>query len=361
MRRFSLNKSISLITTTLEHLRDVRYDCLSSLWEVVMEMVRWGILGTARINRKIIPAFQASDLAEVHAVASRSEERARQAAETYGLARHYGSYEALLSDRDIDAVYIPLPNHLHLPWSLNALDAGKHVLCEKPVGMDADEAEQLQKASLAHPGLKVMEAFMYRFHPQWLQTRQWVREGVIGELRNVHTLISYFKDAPDDIRNVPSFGGGGLMDIGCYGVSVARFLYDQEPQRVFGAIQFDPKYNVDRLASVTMDFETGLASFSIGTQIARYQRVQILGTEGRIELEVPFNAPPDKPCRLILQQDMDITVHDTEVRDQYTEECDAFCTAVLNDTPVPTPLQDAVNNMRVLDRVKQSARTGTWS
>jgi len=326
-----------------------------------METVRWGILGTARINRKIIPAFQASDLAEVHAVASRSEERARQAAETHGLARHYGSYEALLNDRDIDAIYIPLPNHLHLVWSLKALDAGKHVLCEKPIGMNADEAEQLQKASLAHPGLKVMEAFMYRFHPQWLQTKQWIQEGVIGELRSVHTVISYFKDEPENIRNVPSFGGGGIMDIGCYGASIARFLFDAEPLRVFGAIQFDPRFDVDRLAIATMEFETGLASFTIGTQMARYQRVQIFGTDGRIELVVPVNAPPDEPCRLILQQDMDLTVLDVEVSDQYTEECDAFCSAVLNDTPVPTPLQDAVNNMHVLDRLKQSAETGTWS
>jgi len=325
-----------------------------------MMVVRWGILGTAKINHKIIPAFQASTMADVLAIASRSVEKATQAAEQYAIPRNYASYEDLLDDADVDAVYIPLPNHLHLPWSLRALQAGKHVLCEKPLGMNADEARQLLKASQGYPAQKVMEAFMYRFHPQWLQARAWVQEGAIGELRSVHTFLSYFKDDADNIRNVAEYGGGGLMDIGCYGVSIARFLFNGEPKRVFGALEFDPQFGVDRLGIGILEFDRGLASFTIGTQLVRYQRVQILGTRGRIELVIPINPPPGEPSRLVLQQGLAVTEHAIAVSDQYTAQCDAFCQAIIDDTAVPTPLEDSVCNMHILDRIKHSAAAGNW-
>ena len=326
-----------------------------------MTKVQWGILGTAKIIKKIIPAFQHSALGDVAAIASRSEEKARTAAEAYGLPRYFSSYEALVADPGVDAVYIPLPNHLHLPWSLKAIQAGKHVLCEKPIGMNTEEAEQLLNAARANPELKVMEAFMYRFHPQWKLARQWVNEGKIGDLCSVHTFISYYKDDPENIRNIPAYGGGGMMDIGCYAISFARFLFNDEPQRVFAAAELDPDFSVDRLTSGVMEFGRGLATFTIGTQMVRFQRVQILGSTGRIELEIPVNAPADEPCRLILQNDLRVESHTVEICDQYTIQCDRFSRAVLEDLPVPTPLEDAVANMRVIDRMKQSMKEGGWA
>lgn len=326
-----------------------------------MATVQWGILSTAKIIRKIIPAFQRSEYAEVYAIASRSEAKAQAAAETYGLPRWYQRYEDLLADPAVDAVYIPLPNHLHLPWALKALKAGKHVLCEKPLGMNAGEAETLIAAAREHPQLKVMEAFMYRFHPQWKLARKWVREGQIGDLRSVHTFIGYYKDDPANIRNIAAYGGGGMMDIGCYGISFARFIFGSEPLRVFSAIETDPEFDVDRLTAGLMQFKNGLGSFTVGTQQVRFQQVQILGSRGRIELEIPVNAPPDEPCRLTLQQGGETEVHTAPISDQYTDQCDVFCQAVLNDLPVPTPLEDALANMRVIDRMQASARDGAWA
>ncbi|MBN2556890.1 MAG: Gfo/Idh/MocA family oxidoreductase [Anaerolineales bacterium] len=326
-----------------------------------MTKVQWGILGTAKIIKKIIPAFQRSALGEVIAIASRSEEKARNAAETYGLPQYFSSYKALLADPCVDAIYIPLPNHLHLPWSLKAIQAGKHVLCEKPVGLNTEEAELLLTTARANPGLKVMEAFMYRFHPQWKLARQWVDEGKIGDLCSVHTFISYYKDDPDNIRNVAAYGGGGMMDIGCYAISFARFLFNCEPWRVFAAADLDPHFSVDRMAAGVMEFGRGLATFTIGTQMVRFQRVQILGSTGRIELEIPVNAPADEPCRLNLQNDVQVESHTVEICDQYTIQCDLFSRAVLEDTPVPTPLEDAVANMRVIDRMKLSMKAGAWA
>jgi len=326
-----------------------------------MATVHWGILSTAKIIHKIIPGFQRSAFADIVAIASRSETKAHDAAETYGIPRAYHTYEDLLADPGVDAVYIPLPNHLHLPWSLKALNAGKHVLCEKPLGMDAAEAETLIAAAKKHPDLKVMEAFMYRFHPQWLMARDWVREGAIGELRSVHTFIGYFKDDPENIRNIAAFGGGGLMDIGCYGISIARFIFNSEPTRVFSAMETDPVFDVDRLTAGVLQFENGLGTFTVGTQQVRFQRVQILGSNGRIELEIPVNAPPDEPCRLMLQREGDTEIHTAPISDQYTDQCDAFCRAVLENRAVPTPLEDALANMVIIDRMKASARSGAWA
>lgn len=264
-----------------------------------MNAVRWGILGVAKIaTEKVIPAMQRARGVEVAAIASRSAEKAQQAAARLGLPKAYGSYEALLADRDIDAVYIPLPNHLHVPWSIECLKAGKHVLCEKPIGLNVAEAQRLAAAGREHPRLKLMEAFMYRFHPQWVTARRLVTEGKIGQLRTIQTLFSYFNRNPADVRNQAAIGGGGLMDIGCYAISLSRFLFADEPNRVFAEIEFDPDFGVDRLASGVMEFAAGSGTFTVGTQIALYQRVNIMGTEGRVEIEIPFNAPPDRPCRL---------------------------------------------------------------
>ena len=326
------------------------------------QRVRWGILSTARIARdKVIPGmFKASNV-EVVAIASRDEERAREVAAGMRIPRAHGSYEALLADPAVDAVYVPLPNHLHVDWSIRALEAGKHVLCEKPLGIDADDAERLAAAAIAHPEHKVMEGFMYRFHPQWLALKGLVDDGSIGRLQQVHSHFSYFKLDPDNIRNQPEAGGGGLMDIGCYDVSLARYLFGSEPLRVVATVDLDPELGVDRLVSALLDFGTGRTStFSCGTQMLRHQTAQAFGSAGRLELEIPFNAPQDGPCRLWFETDEGTCERVFDRVDQYTLQVEAFSRAVLEDEPVPLPLSDGVANMRVLDAIKASSRERGW-
>jgi predicted dehydrogenase len=323
--------------------------------------LRWGILSTAKIGmQKVIPALQASRHGRVTAIASRDLTRACKAAESLGIHKAHGSYEALLEDDEVDAVYIPLPNHLHVPWSIRALQAGKHVLCEKPIGLSAAEGRQLLEAAGEHPRLKIMEAFMYRHHPQWRKARAIIQAGQIGKLRTIQSFFSYWNVDPQNIRNVADVGGGGLMDIGCYCISLSRFIFAAEPVRVLGIAEEDPAFGTDRLASGVLDFGCGTATFTCSTQLSPYQRVNIFGTEGRVEIEIPFNAPPDRPCRMWHQRGADLTEIVLEVCDQYTLQGDAFARAVLDGQPVPTPLEDAVANMRVIEAVKTSARQRGW-
>ena len=331
-----------------------------------MDKIRWGVLSTARIGReKVVPAIQRSQLGAVTAIASRDLSRAKTAAAGLGIEKPYGSYQELLSDRNLDAVYIPLPNHLHVRWSMRALSAGKHVLCEKPIGLSVAEAEQLAGAAAAHPKLKVMEAFMFRFHPQWQTARQLVREGRIGQLRTIHTDFSYYNDDPKNIRNQADMGGGALMDIGCYPISLSRFIFDAEPERVLGHIERDPAMPIDRLVSAVLEFFQGTATFTCATQLVPYQRVHIFGTSGRIEIEIPFNAPADRPCRIWVQigtkPDTPIEELTFDICDQYTLQADAFARAILDEAPAPTPLADAVANMRVIERVLASGKQSAWA
>ena len=323
--------------------------------------VRWGVLSTANIGvRKVIPGMLQGQHNEMVGIASRDLGKARMVAAELGLPKAYSSYEELLADPEIEAVYIPLPNHLHVSWSIRALEAGKHVLCEKPIGLSSAEAEELLAASARHPELKVMEAFMYRHHPQWQRAKQLACEGSIGDLRTVQTLFSYYNDDPANIRNMAEIGGGGLMDIGCYCISLSRFLFDAEPQRVLGILEYDPDFKTDRLASGVLDFGTGTSTWTCSTQLAAYQRVNIMGTEGRVEIEIPFNAPHDQPCRIWHQRGARLEEIVFDVVDQYGLQGDLFSLAVLNDTPVPTPLDDAVANMKVIEAVERSAETGAW-
>jgi predicted dehydrogenase len=323
--------------------------------------INWGILSTAKIGlTKVIPALQKSTFGTVVAIGSRDEARARAAAQQLGIPRVHGSYEALLADPGIDAVYIPVPNHLHVPWSLKALAAGKHVLCEKPVALDAREAADLAAAAQRYPKLKIQEAFMYRFHPQWQRARQIVLEGGVGELRSVHAHFSYWNVDPNNVRNNAAIGGGGMMDIGCYCVSFGRWIFGAEPVRVLGVADLDPKFGTDRLASGILDFGRGHTTFTCATQLSPYQRVNIFGTEGRVEIEIPCNAPPDRPCKIWHQRGTTITEQSFETCDQYTLQADAFARAILDDTPVPTPLSDAVGNMRAIEAVLASAKSGAW-
>lgn len=324
-------------------------------------VVRWGILGTAAIaRRKVVPGMRKAEGVELEAIASRDAGRARDAAARLGIPRWHASYEALLEDPEVDAVYIPLPNHLHVPWARRALEAGKHVLVEKPVGRTAAEARELLGAARARPELKVMEAFMYRHHPQWRRARELAQEGGVGELRSVHAHFAYRNRDPNDVRNQADIGGGGLLDIGCYCVSLARFLYDAEPRRVVALVERDPELGVDRLASALLEFAAGTATFTCGTQLEPYQRVLLHGTEGRVELEIPFNAPQDGPTRLWHQRAGRTVETVFDRTDQYALQAELMSESILRDTPVPTPLEDAVANLEVLDAILASADGGGW-
>ena len=326
-----------------------------------MNRVRWGIVSTAKIGtEKVIPAMQQADYCDIVAIASRNLETAERAASELGIPKAYGSYEELLVDPEIDAIYNPLPNHLHVPVSIQGLQAGKHVLCEKPIALSSEEGQRLVDEGLRHPQLKLMEAFMYRHHPQWQQARQLVQQGRIGTLRTIQSFFSYHNVDPTNIRNLAEIGGGGLMDIGCYPISVSRFLFDSEPRRILGLVEYDQRFGTDRLASATLEFESGFSTFTCSTQLAPYQRVHIVGTEGRVEIEIPFNAPPDQRCRLWYQSAAGTEEISFEICDQYGIQGDLFSQAILNDTPVPTPIEDAVANMKVLEAVIRSGRSGGW-
>jgi predicted dehydrogenase len=326
-----------------------------------MEKLRWGVLSTAKIGvEKVIPAMQAGAHSQVVGIASRDLGRAEAAARWLGISRAYGSYEALLASPDIDAVYVPLPNHLHVSWSIRALEAGKHVLCEKPIGLSAADARELQAAARAHPELKVMEAFMYRFHPQWQRARQIVAEGGVGELRTIQSFFAYYNVDPDNIRNQADVGGGALMDIGCYCISLARFLFNAEPARVMGIVERDLTFGTDRLTSGILDFGAGTSTFTCATQLAPFQRVNIVGTTGRVEIEIPFNAPADCGCRMWHQHDGEIDEIELEPANQYTIQGDLFSLAVLENRPLPTPLDDAVANMAAIEAIVASAEQGAW-
>ena len=321
------------------------------------------MLGAARIaTRKVIPAMQRGHWSEVAAIASRDASKAADAAARLGIPKSFGSYEALLADPGVDAVYVALPNHLHVPWSRRAAEAGKHVLCEKPLALSAGEARTLIDVR-DRAGVQIQEAFMVRSHPQWIKARDLVRAGRIGALRSMLGHFSYFNDDQSNIRNVPEFGGGALMDIGCYLINTARFIFDAEPMRVAGAIERDPHFGVDRLASMLLDFGHGHLAGTCSTQMVPYQRINIFGTIGRIEIEIPFNAPNDRPCRIYV--DGGGTVDTTEVIaldvcDQYTIQGDRFSRAILDGERVSPALEDAISNMACIDALFRAADSGTW-
>jgi len=297
---------------------------------------------------------------EIVAIASRDINKAKETANNLGIPKAYGSYEELLNDDSIDAVYNPMPNHLHVPWSIKALEAGKHVLCEKPIALSVAEAQQLADTAKKYPHLKAMEGFMYRFHPQWIKAKELVDSGEIGELKNIQSFFSYFLDDPDNVRSIADWGGGGLMDIGCYNISLSRFIFGAEPKSVVASLDFDAETKVDNYCSGILEFEKGKSDFTCSTKLAPYQRVNIFGTKGRIEIEIPFNAPTDIPCRLFLEKDSVIEEIIFEVADQYSLQLEAFSLAIINDTEVPTPLSDAVANMKVIEAVFESAKNKSW-
>lgn len=327
--------------------------------------VRWGVIGAADIAiHKVIPSMQASPHTPIVAIASRDLAKSTAAARALGIERAYGTYEELLADPDIDAIYNPLPNHMHVPWSIKAAEAGKHVLCEKPLSLTTDEARQLL-AVRNRTGVQIAEAFMVRAHPQWAAVRELIAEGRIGELRLVAGHFSYFRRDPRDIRSVPEWGGGALMDIGCYPITLSRWLFGEEPTEVIATLDRDPDMKIDRLVSGLLRFPSGQASFTCAGQLVSYQRMQVYGTEGRIEVEIPFNAPADRECRIFIDDGSKFAGAAAEAIslpavDQYRLQGERFSEAVRGVGAVPVTLEDSIGNMAVLDALFRSERSGHW-
>jgi predicted dehydrogenase len=314
------------------------------------------VLGVAKIaTTKVVPAMQKCKSAEVVAIASRDLEKAMAAAPALGIEKSFGSYEEMLADPSIDAIYNPLPNHLHVPWSIRAAEAGKHVLCEKPIALSVEETNTLI-AARDRSDVKIGEAFMARTHPQWLRAAEIARSGKIGELRVVSGHFSYFNRDAQNVRNIAAIGGGGIMDIGCYPITLSRMIFGAEPARVIGLLDRDPEFHTDRLASAILEYSSGQASFTCSTQLVPYQKMHIFGTSGRIEIEIPFNAPPDQPTRIFVNGEAE----EFPVCDQYTIQGELFSKAILEGDEVPVPLEDALKNMKVIEAIFRSGVSGCF-
>jgi predicted dehydrogenase len=327
-----------------------------------MKPVAWGVLSvSSHYALRVSVPLRDSPHIRLHAIASRSSEKAAAAASALGFEKAYGTYEQLLADPEIEAVYIPLPNHLHLEWIRKAADAGKHILCEKPIAMNAEEAIQCAEYARSKNVL-LMEAFAFRFHPQWLRVRDLVRIGEIGDVHAIHVVFSYMLPDPKNIRNILGVGGGGLLDIGCYAVCSSRFLLGREPQRVVSLVARDPSSGTDILSSAILDFGRTRTIFTVATQTQGSQRMDILGSGGQISIPLCFNMYPDSPMSIVVVNGTGLgprTVSFASV-DQYGLEFESFSRAVRDGGPVPFDAHDAVANMQVLDAIFRSEKTGGW-
>lgn len=333
----------------------------SSLKDAELAPVRWGVLGASRFALRLsLPGMKKGPLTELAALASRDLAKARAAADSLGIAKAYGSYEQLLADPEIEAIYNPLPNHLHVPLTAAAARAGKHVLCEKPIALSAKEAETLLLVQ-QQTGKLISEAFMVRSHPQWHQAKAWVESGRLGRVVSIQCAFCYFNRDASNIRNNKDFGGGALYDIGCYAVNTARYLLGKEPKRAFALCEHDPDFAVDRSTSGILDFDGVHLSFTCSTQAASYQRLQVFGSRGRLEFEIPFNPPPDRACRVLLDDgDTSPRWHSFPATDQYHLQSEDFSRAIRTGGSVENSIELAVGNMRVLDALFRSAKSGQW-
>ena len=329
-----------------------------------MKKVVWGILSTAKIGwEKVIPAMKQSEFCEIRAIASRASGRADEWSAKLGIPKAYGSYEDMLADPEIEAIYNPLPNDLHVPLTLKAARAGKHVLCEKPFAINANEAAQLRE--VAHK-VHIMEAFMVRFHPQWLQVRERVRSGELGEVRTVQAFFSYFNRNAENIRNKIEAGGGALYDIGCYPIVIGRFVFDAEPIRVIALFERDPDFKTDRTVSALLDFGSGRRlDFTVSTQSVSHQRVQVVGTKKRIEVQIPFNAPLSGKTDYFVDDGSALNgssmqKHSLPASNMYGLQCDTFSKVIRGEMALPYGVEDAILNMKVIDALFASEKSGSW-
>jgi predicted dehydrogenase len=327
--------------------------------------VKWGVIGVANIAvKKVIPGMQAGEWCEINAIASRDLAKAKSAAQQLSIPKAYGSYDELLADPEIEAVYNPLPNNLHVEWTTRAARVGKHVLSEKPLAMTAEEALPLLRVR-DETGVKIQEAFMVLTNPQWVSTLNLIREGRIGDVCCVEGHFSYNNQDPANIRNIRETGGGGLMDIGCYMIFFSRLVFRAEPKRVVSLIEESAATRTDVMTSALLEFPSGHASFTCGTRMTPYQRVQIIGTKARLEVLIPVNAPPDQPCKMFLDDGSDLTGHNIqtfefEPCDQYTVQGDLFSRAIREDGDQVLSLEDSIRNMAVIDAVFRSAKSRQW-
>jgi predicted dehydrogenase len=332
---------------------------------VAREKVRWGVMGVASIAlRRAIPGMQSGEWSEIAAIASRDREKAEGAARKLGIPKAYGSYEELLRDPEIEAIYNPLPNYLHASWTIQAAEAGKHVLCEKPLATSVADAERVL-AVREQMGVKIGEAFMVRTHPRWLRTRELIRSGRIGELRSIAGLFSYFNRDPKNVRNIPELGGGALLDMGCYPVTLSRFIYGEEPTRVDGSLEIDPEFKTDRLDSAILEFPSGRATFTCSTQLVYHQRMHFQGTTGRIEIDIPLNPPTDRPSEILIDDGRDlqgsgVTIETIPACDPFTIQGDLFSRAIRGEGEVAVPVEDAIANAAVIEAIFRSAESGKW-
>jgi len=332
---------------------------------VTAKKVKWGILGVANIAvKKVIPAMQLGEWSEIAAIASRDLTKAQSAAQQLQIPKAYGSYEELIADPEIEAIYNPLPNDLHIEWTTRAAQAGKHVLCEKPISMTVAEALPLLRTR-DETGVKIEEAFMVKTNPQWVATLKMIEEGRIGEVRSVAGHFSYNNQDPKNIRNIREAGGGGLMDIGCYMIFFSRLVYGDEPTRVVSLIDEHSETHTDILTSALLEFSSGHTTFTCGTRMTPYQRIQIVGTSGRLEVQIPVNAPPDQPCKVFLDDGTDLLGHNIqtfefEPCDQYTVQGDLFSQAIREGGDPAISLEDSIKNMAVIEAVFRSAKTRQW-
>jgi predicted dehydrogenase len=331
----------------------------------MVDKVKWGILGVANIAvKKVIPAMQLGQWCEITAIASRDLSKAQNAANQLGIPTAYGSYEELIADPEIEAIYNPLPNNLHVDWTIRAAQAGKHVLCEKPISMTAAEALPLLRVQ-KETGVKIEEAFMVRTNPQWVSTLKMIADGQIGDVRSVAGHFSYNNQDPKNIRNIRETGGGGLMDIGCYMIFFSRLVFGAEPKRVVSLVEENAETQTDILTSALLEFPAGHATFTCGTRLSPYQRFQIVGTTGRIEVQIPVNAPPDQPCKVFLDDGTDpsgrnIKTIEFEPCDQYTVQGDLFSKAIREDREPALSLEDSIKNMAVIEAIFKSGVSGKW-
>lgn len=326
--------------------------------------LNWGVLGAAKIAReKVIPAMSNSAEYQVYGIASRNLDRAKETAKQLGIPKAYGSYEELIADPEIQVVYNPLPNHLHVEYTLKCIEAGKHVLCEKPIALTSSDVERLIVARDKH-GVKVGEAFMVNTHPQWIKTKEILQSGGLGNIRFFQGGFSYFNNDPDNIRNIEAYGGGAMWDIGCYPVETARFVLGEEPTRVVALMEFDNEFGSDILSSVMMQFPSSQGVFNVSTQLVPYQRMHFFGDKKRLEVNIPFNAPKDRITKItidsgdIFQEKVETLTFD--LCDQYTLQADAFTKAIKEDSQVPVTLENSLANTKVLEAIFKSAKEGRW-
>jgi len=323
-----------------------------------MKRLRWGILGCAAIaDRAVIPAIRASETGELVGIASRNEEKARAKAEEFDIPKYYGSYEALLADKDIDAVYIPLPNHLHKEWTIAAANAGKHILCEKPLALNAAEAQEMVDFC-KEAGVHLAEAFMYRHHPRIARVKEILAGGEIGELRAIRGVFTYNGAGNRaDIRQVKAWGGGGLYDVGVYPLSAARWIVGAEPEAATVHALFSPEHgDVDMMASGLVEFKGGVAlTFDCGMWATFRNELEIVGTEGTIVLKPSF-LPNKENDTITVQVGDRVRQEGPYGVDAYVAQADQFARVVWGEEAPLYPAQDAVDNMKLIDACLESAR-----